>query len=697
MAIVLLSISLFTVSAYAAEIHFDQTNYPNPFNVIRLDHSDVITYTSTGAAPTSVTISGGTDPVNMVITLDQMPGSTTVWRKMVNFTTCSNNDVTAFKYCVQNGSNVRVSMGSLTATATISSQTSATTFGTYRSVNNPPTCADSDLDGICDSWESSTGISIPNPNGTAYTYTCPSNNPCGSDKKDIFVEIDYMQGHRPNQEAINAVVASFAAAPSTPAGGIRLHVQIDDAETGMGHTLNTIFPGGSTAGGFDTIKGAHFGTLAERSKVGQNWDNNSWKLKKQAFHYFLFAHSQSGSNSGASGNAEILGNDGIITLGPVLFDGQIGSPNQQAGTLMHELGHNLNLNHGGAPTDTVNCKPNYLSVMSYSRQFPDLITDRPLDFSHSLIATLNELSLIEPNGVGPSSPTGWKTVYGPPTALVRTTGQAFDWNRDGSTGATGATGDINYIGGVSGCTASTGQTSLTGHDDWGTIDLVVKDNPGNYADGRSCLYPDCAESSSSGVSGAIGSVGDTGPVGDTINEISPVVVQANETSMENLSIYNMTNFQGEFSSDDELAIRLIRIDQLEQEVKSIDDKFLDAKSKANILQQYSETRFLIKDGELALAYQKLHEINYNLITNSTIAEQLNDETNDVNKMFSEAPPKILVPPSCSYGEERENGVCHTVTDWKFIIIAIVIIIIIFVVVWRIVIRPRKPANKGNST
>jgi len=35
-----------------------------------------------------------------------------------------------------------------------------------------------------------------------------------------------------------------------------------------------------------------------------------------------------------------------------------------AGTLMHELGHNLGLRHGGPDCD--NYKPNYLSVMSYS-------------------------------------------------------------------------------------------------------------------------------------------------------------------------------------------------------------------------------------------------------------------------------------------------------------------------------------------
>jgi uncharacterized repeat protein (TIGR01451 family) len=41
--------------------------------------------------------------------------------------------------------------------------------------------------------------------------------------------------------------------------------------------------------------------------------------------------------------------------------------NHDPGTIMHELGHNLNLQHGG--NDPINCKPNYVSVMNYDQQF----------------------------------------------------------------------------------------------------------------------------------------------------------------------------------------------------------------------------------------------------------------------------------------------------------------------------------------
>src|SRR5439155_15279268 len=104
-----------------------------------------------------------------------------------------------------------------------------------------------------------------------------------------------------------------------------------------------------------------------------------------AFHYAVFAHNQVGSTS--SGCSEIGGNDVAVTLGSfasTLVGGVIhnrGTTDQQAGTLMHELGHNLGFRHGGG--DNVNCKPNYLSVMSYSRQFSNLISGRRLDYSRN--------------------------------------------------------------------------------------------------------------------------------------------------------------------------------------------------------------------------------------------------------------------------------------------------------------------------
>ena len=72
----------------------------------------------------------------------------------------------------------------------------------------------------------------------------------------------------------------------------------------------------------------------------------------------------------------------------------------QAGTLMHELGHNLGLRHGG--DDHVRYKPNYLSVMNYAFQLTGLLqadlTAR-LDYSRFAIG-MNEAALNETTGFG---------------------------------------------------------------------------------------------------------------------------------------------------------------------------------------------------------------------------------------------------------------------------------------------------------
>ena len=85
-----------------------------------------------------------------------------------------------------------------------------------------------------------------------------------------------------------------------------------------------------------------------------------------------------------------MGNDFIVSLGCGFggsdpSGGSIGTVDEQSGTFMHELGHNLNLGHGGLATLAIgsanynmNCKPNYLSVMNYARQMPNAVLDAAL-------------------------------------------------------------------------------------------------------------------------------------------------------------------------------------------------------------------------------------------------------------------------------------------------------------------------------
>jgi hypothetical protein len=58
----------------------------------------------------------------------------------------------------------------------------------------------------------------------------------------------------------------------------------------------------------------------------------------------------------------------VVTLGN--FSAGVGSVQEQAGTLMHELGHNLGLRHGGCNDD--NLRSSYGSVMNYAYQMDGL-------------------------------------------------------------------------------------------------------------------------------------------------------------------------------------------------------------------------------------------------------------------------------------------------------------------------------------
>ena len=64
----------------------------------------------------------------------------------------------------------------------------------------------------------------------------------------------------------------------------------------------------------------------------------------------------------SSGQAELPGNDLVVSLQCFI------STNNVANTIMHELGHNLFLQHGG--NESCNWKPNYDSVMNYRGPVP---------------------------------------------------------------------------------------------------------------------------------------------------------------------------------------------------------------------------------------------------------------------------------------------------------------------------------------
>ncbi|GAA0575900.1 hypothetical protein GCM10009534_07400 [Kribbella sandramycini] len=288
---------------------------------------------------------------------------------------------------------------------------------------------DTDGDSLPDSWE--TNGYDANGDGVI-DVNLPA---MGADprKKDLFVEMDYMEGRLATTAALDRIVQVFAQAPvSNPDGttGIKIHLDAGSArgaayDLGGGNLVaydNDLNPSGSQT---TAIKNANFAPA-----------------RKAVFYYMLWADSYDGGCS--SGQAFNIPNDTfIVTVGPKCWNA---TDNINVGTFIHELGHNLGLSHGGS--DHVNYKPNYLSVMNYFFQLGGLPkADGTLSFSFSNVAppALNETSLTEANGLG-SSASAFKTSWKCPDGSSRTTTGAasgpIDWNCDGdATDVTAA--DIN--------------------------------------------------------------------------------------------------------------------------------------------------------------------------------------------------------------------------------------------------------------
>jgi hypothetical protein len=303
--------------------------------------------------------------------------------------------------------------------------------------------ADRDGDGLPDIWEvngyDADGDGTPEVNLPAL----------GADPnhKDIFVEMDYMpddcggttftNGLAPNATVISSIVASFAAAPvSNPDGfnGINIHLE-------MGNEVACdpdLYPVNSE---FYALKAANFDP--KRAAV---------------YHYMIWAVGYNGGNSSGL-SFGIPATDFIVTLGS--WGVTQGTDNQKIGTFLHELGHNLNLTHGGV--DNNDYKPNYLSIMNYLFQTRGVYRNGTwgnFDYQRISNVALNEAALNETLGLkNPAALRYGTTFFCPggasmPDSLVNA---PIDWNCDGDKTDTSVRVDINHDGAIS---------SLSGQNDW---------------------------------------------------------------------------------------------------------------------------------------------------------------------------------------------------------------------------------------
>ena len=334
---------------------------------------------------------------------------------------------------------------------------------------------DTDGDGLFDVWETQ-GIDSDGDDEIDIDLPAMGADP---DKKDIFVEVDWMSddnhSHQPQPEAIEEIVDSFANSP-IDGGGVNLHVDVgpDSIDYVTGETW------GDLSGGNSIAHQDILGQVSLADDLTNIMNANFATVRSQVFHYAIFGHqwhsAETDCSSGLSyGNGwQIL----VVTMG--CFNNGIGTFGDQAGSFMHELGHNLGLNHGGH--NEVNYKPNYLSIMNYSFQLGGLIingTDGHYDYSRFDLPDLDESQLSEPDGLNGGSEidnfgTKFNTTF--PWLCVP------DWAGNvGFTVADAANGPINWD-----CNVGVDQdpvqedsnddgeiTTLQSHDDWANLDYTA--------------------------------------------------------------------------------------------------------------------------------------------------------------------------------------------------------------------------------
>lgn len=335
-------------------------------------------------------------------------------------------------------------------------ETNTAIFVSATDTGTNPAVADTDGDGIKDGDEvlgTLAGLDLP-AMGVSPLH------------KDILIEYDWFDdniepgvcgphSHKPIPLTLNSVSATFAAAPVANPDGITGVNMIHD--TGQGGVFN----GGNLIVDADAVLSTGVSGAEYLSYKSANFAAN----RNGYFHYVILPHRYNVSST-SSGQAEIFGDDMIVSLYCS------SSPGNVAKTIVHELGHNLNLRHGG--NTNCNYKPNYNSVMNYLYQFPGVDTNctppgnNVIDYSIGDRLTLDENNLDESVG----------TCGAPP----------WDWNGDTIIDS-GVVFDVNVADDLQAATCGGTLTTLQDYDDWAHILLGGIGD----ADGRAVTSPEVVD------------------------------------------------------------------------------------------------------------------------------------------------------------------------------------------------------------
>jgi hypothetical protein len=331
--------------------------------------------------------------------------------------------------------------------------------------------------------------------------------------------------HAPDQRAIDAVVDAFRQHGSV------LHVDPHHTAIPEQSLIVQFGPGFNCPNTIDPVN--FYDLRAQYYQPGHKFE-----------HYAIFGHGAQDTRledlpcAVRSGAAELPpfepGQNFLVAVG-YLLDRGLSTDNLlrwEAGTFMHELGHNLGLNHGGGlfdRGDVINFKPNYLSVMNYNHQFgitqadavgseqtkscshdkdcgpaalctqtfppcdlPTNLCTQPgynictrYDYSDQVLPTggptpgvLNENGqLSEPAGLGSGRPDLFLYYDGTCARRPGPSDGPVDWDGDGDTTGTGLSVDLIFLWWATvfgGDCPTTNYIPVQSHNDWEDLSALQK-------------------------------------------------------------------------------------------------------------------------------------------------------------------------------------------------------------------------------
>lgn len=342
---------------------------------------------------------------------------------------------------------------------------------------------DSDEDGLPDIWETE-GVDLDG-NSTP-DLDLKTLDEIGDDippdpyHKDIYVWVDWLNGggnhdgHKPDEAALLLVKQAFADAPADAVNnpdkkkGINLHIVMGNAipETEALQVIGSMDV--SIEDWQVKVDSKEFSELKKKYLMA----DGNLPGRASIFRYVVFGHYLPEIHLPCllKEPKRPAGLTPMITLSSVGSDFMIGyqtlkDENRLAnmvvgGVFMHELGHTLNLGHGGVGIrNSTNFKPNHLSVMNYS--FSKGLLIRPegsdkaqrttLDYSRfgpETIPSLDERNLVEKGGLHGSSiidsfGTIYYTGFYDMGVIIDYANGDIDWNNNNNIDSSPVSANIN--------------------------------------------------------------------------------------------------------------------------------------------------------------------------------------------------------------------------------------------------------------